>query len=367
MEGFLSQVLKRLASVAPPNEAAVRQSLVLPVLRGLGWDTDDFEQVCYEYSVQGTRVDLALCHPKLKPQIFIEVKQTTSFEQGVEQLLAYAFKHGVRIAVLTDGQRWSFYLPSGAGSFGDRRFHHLDLTHRQESEAEALLWRYLSRTSVASGTAFSDAQADCESSLRQKQLVAALPDAWEALLRDGDEYVSFALAERVEATTGIRPSAEAVEEFLSSLTNGVSVQLKPAGLLPSSRKVGGAQPSSIASGISLDRFWFRVGSAPRQARRTTIALVRDSLIELEKSFPGFLARYEIEARHGRTRRWVTKDRSRLYDERPDLCEEYAEPITSGWWVGTNYSNGEKRKMLDDMKRTASALGIDFEFDIRGSK
>lgn len=368
MAGVLAHVIKRLSAIVPQNEAAVCQSFVLPVLRALGWDADDPEIVFPQYTVQGTRVDFALCHPRLKPQVFIEVKQSTTFEQGVEQLLAYAYKQGVRIAVLTDGQRWSFYLPSGAGSFGDRRFHHLDLVRRPEAEVEAVLQRYLSRVVVVSGEAFKNAQLDCDNSYRQKELRAALPRAWEALLRDGDEYVSFALSERVEAVTGIRPSADDVEEFLTEQARrGIAIDRPVFSASP--REVRRTTPSDSTS-VSTDdhgELWFRVGTHAAETRRTAIALVRDSLIALEAATPGFIARYAVEARHGRTRRWVSSERANLYDDRPDLCEECAVSIGEGWWLGTNYSNGEKRKMLDDMKRTASVLAGAFEFGMRDGK
>src|SRR5690606_33900989 len=78
------------------NEASVSQGIVLRLLRELGWDTFDVDIVSPEYSVEGRRVDYALCHPQRKPRVFIEVKQVgkaaLDFE---EQLAAYAYKEGV--------------------------------------------------------------------------------------------------------------------------------------------------------------------------------------------------------------------------------------------------------------------------------
>ncbi|MEK7404317.1 MAG: hypothetical protein AAB225_04345 [Acidobacteriota bacterium] len=57
------------------NEAAVRQGVVLRLLQALWWPTYDTQVVAPEYSVEGRRVDFALCHPPGKPAVFIEVKQ----------------------------------------------------------------------------------------------------------------------------------------------------------------------------------------------------------------------------------------------------------------------------------------------------
>jgi len=48
---------------------------------------------------------------------FIEVEQTgTDLEQHQEQLLNYSFQEGVKLASLTNGVAWRFYLPLHEGS-----------------------------------------------------------------------------------------------------------------------------------------------------------------------------------------------------------------------------------------------------------
>ena len=48
---------ERLASF---DEARVKQAIILPILRGLGWDTDNPDEVWPEYSVKERWVDYAL-------------------------------------------------------------------------------------------------------------------------------------------------------------------------------------------------------------------------------------------------------------------------------------------------------------------
>jgi len=56
------------------NEASVCQGILLRILSALSWATYDTQIVSPEYSVEGRRVDFALCHPPTKPVVFIEVK-----------------------------------------------------------------------------------------------------------------------------------------------------------------------------------------------------------------------------------------------------------------------------------------------------
>jgi len=57
------------------SEAAVSQGIVLPTLQLLGWPVFDISVVIPEFSIEGRRVDYALCHPANKPSVFVEVKK----------------------------------------------------------------------------------------------------------------------------------------------------------------------------------------------------------------------------------------------------------------------------------------------------
>jgi predicted type IV restriction endonuclease len=58
------------------SEAAVTNGILLPVLQELGWPVFDTTVVVPQYSVEGRRVDFALCHPPNRPAVFVEVKKT---------------------------------------------------------------------------------------------------------------------------------------------------------------------------------------------------------------------------------------------------------------------------------------------------
>jgi predicted type IV restriction endonuclease len=110
------------------GEAAVSQGIVLRLLNVLTWPTYNTQVIIPEYSVEGRRVDYALCHPSSKPVVFIEVKQVGNIEGAERQLFEYAFHEGVPIAILTDGREWRFFHPTAQGDYRERKVHEMDLT-----------------------------------------------------------------------------------------------------------------------------------------------------------------------------------------------------------------------------------------------
>ena len=187
------------------SEAAVSQGILLPALYALGWPVFDTSIVIPEFSVEGRRVDYALCHPENRPSVFIEVKKVGLSEGADRQLFEYAFHLGVPMAILTDGQEWSFYLPGEQGRYDERRVYKLDLLERDIAEAQSRLDRYLSYSNVCSGTALKYARSDYQNVARVRIIETHFPKAWEALLKDQDSLLLDLLAERVEDLCGYKP------------------------------------------------------------------------------------------------------------------------------------------------------------------
>jgi len=64
----------------------------------------------------------------------VEVKKI-GFTAGADrQLFEYVFHLGVPMAILTDGQEWSFYLPGEQGRYDERRVYKIDLLELDISE-----------------------------------------------------------------------------------------------------------------------------------------------------------------------------------------------------------------------------------------
>ena len=173
-----------------PSESAVSQSIVLRLLFTLGWPVYDTQVVYPEYTLEGRRVDFALCHPANEPRIFIEVKGVGKGTGAERQLFEYAFHRGVPLAILTDGREWSFFLPAGEGSYDKRIVCKLDLSAGDAAESNRRFERYLRYDAVRSGAARTAAQDDYQDVVRarrarhrERQISEALPQAWAKLVK----------------------------------------------------------------------------------------------------------------------------------------------------------------------------------------
>ena len=102
------------------HESNTIQFLITPLLRGLGWDDYDPEQVIREYKPAGHRrsrqsiaVDIALLE-KGVPKVFIEAKRLDRehTQEYDEQLAKYASHLEDGIAALTNGRYWQVYVVS---------------------------------------------------------------------------------------------------------------------------------------------------------------------------------------------------------------------------------------------------------------
>jgi len=74
------------------DEAATKQAVILRILKALGWDPFNIDEVYPEYSVGDKRVDYALRHNG-RNKAFIEVKKVNEdLEKHQEQLLNYSLE-----------------------------------------------------------------------------------------------------------------------------------------------------------------------------------------------------------------------------------------------------------------------------------
>jgi hypothetical protein len=336
------------------NEAAVSQGIVLRLLGALSWPTYDTEVVAPEYTVEGKRVDFALCYPPNKPRVFVEVKKVGQGEGAEKQLFEYAFYVGIPMAVLTDGQEWHFFLPGEQGAYEERRVYKLDILERDTAESAKRLARYLSYEAVCSGKAIEAAKSDYRNVTRQREIRANLPIAFAKLVQEQDEALIEILADKVESLCGYKPEPDVVAEFLvggvpTNIDAIVSAQSRQSSSASIAR-LRQVQPS----------YSFTLFGKHHLARNAT-AVYLGIFEELSKRDPTFLPRFAALPKHGKKRRYVAQAKEELYPGRPDLVEVHSHRLSSGWWVGTNYSTGTKEKII---KLACEVGGLEYGTDLR---
>lgn len=335
------------------NEAAVCQGIVLRLLSALSWPTFDTQIVCPEFSLGGRRVDFALCHPATKPIAFIEVKQVGQSDGGERQLFEYAFHEGIPLAILTDGREWHFFLPGGQGSYGERRVYKLDLVDREVAECSDRLQRYLLYSGIVSGASIEAAKEDYKDASRRREIERVLPEALTQLIAEEDGLLLEVVADKAESLCGFKPDPDTVAAFLGRWLKhrSSSPQPQPTGEGPATKVPPpfGTNAPPPAPGLPQPPPPLRVGYEIRGqfvSCRNAIEVLRRLFDDLGARDPSFLMRFAGLPKHGRSRRYLARNREELYPGRDDLCREYALQVGATWWMSTNHSRATIARIVE---------------------
>ncbi len=192
------------------SEARICSAVIVPILRGLGWDVENPEEVWEQYPVEeiGT-VDYALLIGN-EPKVLVEVKRGgESLDRHQIQIRNYARIGGVSLATLTNGGTWRFYLPLQGGSWERTRVGDVVFHDQNAAEITQRLVDLLSRENVSSENAIRNA----ENLQERNRILKALPKAWEQLVNN---KIPNLLAAQAQELCGHKPSRNEVEKFLSA-------------------------------------------------------------------------------------------------------------------------------------------------------
>ena len=369
LEDAIADIAGKLRDGAFPNEQSVSQHVVLRILSELHWDVFEPSVVWPEYATKsGTRADFALCEPRSKPKVLIEVKQPGKAQGGIRQALEYAFHEGAPLVVLTDGLTWSFYLPAVAGDYEDRLVVKLDLGQHSVQRCTSVLERYLHWRAVASGKALEDARSDHQSKARRALARRAIPGAWRQVVQQSDGVLIKLIGDAVVSKEGFRPEDEDVRQFLAGLgTSVVAGSHAPVSPIPQPSKTpvreavsqAPVKPSPGRAPVSRQQGVVTVLGTTHSYRNAKEKLVI-VLRELAERDPSFLDRcYRHQGFSGRTRRYIARQVEELYPTDAKLRKTAVEPLPGGWWLGTNLSNASKDALIQAATDVAGVrLGVD---------
>ena len=377
MESLIDRIRAGLDGGLYPNERAVSTSIVVPILRALGWDDSDPAQVMPEYTNPRGRVDYALSPSRNSPAVFVEVKRVGQTAEADRQLFEYAFHEGAQIAVLTDGRIWNFYLPGQHGSYEDRRVYQLDVVERDTNEIALRFRRYLERERVANGSALNDAQRDYHASASRRVAELTIPKAWAQLIGEPDGLLIELLRERTEALCGHKPGDIVLEEFLRSQqcdNIGAPIAARPSRVRtlvvvdpsqPAAHEPAASQMENIID-ISSDRTTsrnrWRVGRESG-AERNGVETMHALLTALFKLHPDRQANMAAAVRT-RGRNNIARSIDDIYPNQPQIARNNNRRLPDGWYVGTNESSATKTRIVTQAVRGAGlTMGKDVEFDI----
>lgn len=322
------------------SEAAVSQGIVLRLLDVLSWPRFNTQIIIPEYSVEGRRVDYALCHPPSKPIVFIEVKQVGNIEGAERQLFEYAFHEGVPIAILTDGREWRFFHPTAQGDYTERKVHEMDLTKDDSEKNAERLNRYLNYESIRTGEAAKAIEEDYRNASRQRQVATRLPEAWSKLVEEADEFLLHAVAEKTESLCGYRPTDEQVLGFLKSLER----KTEPRNIYP-------LPVSPVQSTLSHRP---RTRNAPQTRLRVTMP--NGEVIEHPKAIDTWT---EVILKLGPDR-ILEVDKGQIISTSPNFRSGRPEVQYDQYYIAKDYSTKDKKRLLE---KIGSLLGVQLKVEI----
>jgi hypothetical protein len=135
----ISRYRGRSSSIGEQNTKA---ALVEPILRALGWDIEDPEEVWREYRRRSVDnpVDYALMILRT-PRLFVEAKslgENLDDPKRANQIMSYAVVAGVEWVVLTNGDEYRIYNSHAAVPVEEKLFRTIRLTDDRTDTAEAL-------------------------------------------------------------------------------------------------------------------------------------------------------------------------------------------------------------------------------------
>jgi len=174
----LSEKIKKHRSLYEQNEMAIRTQIVDPILKGLGWDTEDPEEVQPNVSTEEGAPDYSLLKGDRKI-LFIEAKKlSVDVEKGevIRQLAKYCFGEGMKYGVLTNGAIWILFRAFQEGT----------------TMAERIVWKTdiendeITATIRRLSTISKENIMDIEKLIKKLQI---LDEIWHSLLEEPKDLV----------------------------------------------------------------------------------------------------------------------------------------------------------------------------------
>ncbi len=361
----VNQIIAQLKRDAFSNERQVEDGAVKRLLHALGWDVFDVEQVHGQYSTQKGRVDYALFSDKSRrPCVSIEAKAVGKIKaESEEQLLNYAFTEGAPMLILTDGDKWHFYLTAGPGKYHERQFYKLNISEDPENGA-GIFYKYLRRDAIVSGEAYKKAEAALKSMERKTAIKDAMPKVWRELLKT-DDLLREMLAEATADACGYKPEMEDAAEFLyeqigkdNAPTSPVTKSKSP----PVPRTIGAESRQNKRTKIK--GFRFNDKFYPSNNGADTLLQSAALFHDMDKSFLPRLAKdKEVNSENVR---FVSNTRNGLFIRSPHLLElPYMGkriPTKRGeWWMHTAHSTPKMMHLLRIQCRFAN---VEFNKDFQ---
>jgi len=212
------------------DEVATKQGIVLKILSLLEWDPFDIDEIQPEYARGDKRVDFSLRSNNSNKAFIVVEKVEKNLKNCREQLMDFAVKEGVKIAVLTNGLTWWFFSPHLGHDSEEKNFLKIQINEQKPDQITQSFLEYLSKGSVVSGKAAESAENIYQAKQKATLIKEHLPNAWQEIMKEPEKWLVDIVVTVTEGLCGYKPDKETVKNFLSSDTAiklNISPSMKP--------------------------------------------------------------------------------------------------------------------------------------------
>ena len=109
------------------DELRTRYALIDPLLRCLGWDTEDPTHVVLEERLEGGKPDYALLGLDGHPAVVVEARLGSALRDATRQVINYCIDDGIDYFAVTDGRHWELYETHRPVPLAEKRVTSFDL------------------------------------------------------------------------------------------------------------------------------------------------------------------------------------------------------------------------------------------------
>jgi hypothetical protein len=204
---------KRFTSL---DEVAIKQGIVLKILSLLEWDPFNIDEIQPEYAVGDKRVDFSLRSNDSNRAFIVVEKVEKDLKNSREQLMDFAAKEGVKIAILTNGFTWWFFSPHLGDDFEEKDFLRIQINEQEPEQITQRFLEFLSKGSVVSEKAAEAVEKIYQAKQKSILIKEHLPKAWQEIMKEPEKWLVDIVAKVTEGLCGYKPDKEAVKDFLSS-------------------------------------------------------------------------------------------------------------------------------------------------------
>ena len=119
----IDELIEQVDTYHKFNESAVKQFILMPLLKNLGWAINDPLEIIYDKTINHKKVDYILA-PYSTNNFIIEVKAFGyNLDIAESNLLHYSLKGKFKMSVLTNGKEWRFFYIKNKKNFAHKQYY----------------------------------------------------------------------------------------------------------------------------------------------------------------------------------------------------------------------------------------------------